>query len=380
MMIKWPCPQPQTLRYISPSLASEFVACQLKAAFSRDPHYRYLRRPSENAIAGVIAHAVYERVAKHDYCFPVGRDPESVLSKLWDEEVARASERFQRSWAPAIVPSPERWPNMARTRRTLIRSQVGRVVPGDRRVPTKADREQATRERASDRSPGSLPWVEQRLIDDETGIEGTPDRVERQEEGVWVLDLKSGWDQVEATTSQKQQLLVYAHLVDRKLGERPIRAAIDARRGRFSIRIDWDEVATEVRRLRKLRTEFNNGASSSSGVGWLARPAAETCRFCPYRPVCRASQAAVDHAWRLPLVVTGAVVSVEAIDDRVAVDLKVAYPSWLASTDMRIVDVVWRHPPAVGDLVSVSRVHLSSDMGTLTGAWNSLTAHLSQAD
>lgn len=380
MTIKWPCPQPQALRYISPSFASELDACRLKAAFSRDPDYRYLKRPSEYAIAGVIAHAVYERVAKHDYCLPIGSDPASVISELWDEEVARARDRFQRAWEPAAVPSPDQWPNMARTRRALIRSQVGRVAPRERPVSAKGGIEQTSRARPSTRSLGSLPWVEQRLVDDEMGIEGTPDRVERQEEGVWILDLKSGWDQGEATTSQKQQLLVYAHLVDRKLGERPIRAAIDARRGRFSIRIDWDEVATEVRRLRELRTEFNKDASSSSGVGWFARPAAETCRFCPYRPVCRASQAAVDHAWRLPLVVTGAVVSVEAIDDRVAVDLKVAYPSWLASTDVRIVDVVWRRPPSVGDLVSVTRVHLSSDMRTLTGAWNSLTAYLSQAE
>ena len=380
MTIKWPSPQPPSLRFISPSVASELDTCRLRAAFSRDPDFRFLRRLSQYAVAGVIAHAVYERVAKHDYDFPIGGDAASVLIALWDEEVARVRDQFQRSWEPAVVPAPNQWPNMARTRRALLRSQVSRVVPGDRPALTSAGNGQAKHGKASAPSPGSLPWVEQRLIDDERGIEGTPDRVERHEEGVWVLDLKSGWNQGEATSSQRQQLLVYAHLVGETLGERPTHAAIDARKGRFSIPLDWDEVTKEIERLTELRAEFNGSVSSKSRVDWLAEPAPENCRYCPYRPVCQASQVAIDQDWRLPLVVTGQVTSIQTIDHSVAVDLEVSYPAWLAGTNMRIVDVVWRRPPAAGNIVSVARVNLSNDMRTLIGAWNSVTAHLSSGE
>jgi len=369
--VVWPRPRPHAIAYISPSSAADVETCERRAAFARDPRFRTLKRVSLHAAAGMVAHSVYEHVAAGNYDCADGDDPVAVIDVLWSEATNRVQQILLASWAPAQVPQPDEWPNMARTRRTIMRSQTPRVSPGHaaRSPSPQAERRRLTSVNYS--VPAHpLPWIEQRLRDENLGIEGIPDRVERHPDGICILDLKSGWNQDEATDAQRRQLLAYAHLVAIACHERPTQAVIDARRGRFSFGLDWAEVTAQADHLADIRSTFN--AKVESGADLHASPSAENCRFCRFRLVCESSQEAISEEWRLPLVVTGLVDSVEALEGRIAVDLRITYPSWRVDTLARVVGVPWSAAPSIGDTVSITGLHSSSDGRTLNGSWNSL--------
>lgn len=375
--VVWPRPRPHAIAYISPSSAADVETCERRAAFARDPRFRMLKRVSLHAAAGMVAHSVYEHVAAGNYDCADGDDPVAVIDVLWSEATTRVQKILVASWAPAQVPQPDEWPNMARTRRTILRSQTPRVSPGHTAISPspQAERRRLTSDSGSvpDRP---LPWIEQRLRDENLGLEGTPDRVERHSDGIWVLDLKSGWNQEEATDTQRRQLLTYAHLVSIVCGERPTQAAIDARRGRFAFGLDWGEVTAQADHLADIRSTFN--AKVESGADLHASLSADNCRFCRFRLVCESSQEATSEEWRLPLVVTGLVNSVEDLEGRIAVDVQITYPSWRVDTLARVVGVPWSVAPSIGDTVSITGLHSSSDGRTLTGAWNSIGYVLSR--
>lgn len=251
--VPWPHPQPVPMTHVSPTAATDLEACSLKVGFARDPHFSNLRRLGDSAAVGIVAHAVYERVARGDYDFPSGEDAHAVLEGIWDQEVGRVKLRLDNAWSPAQVPEPGEWRNIARARRSIARSLVPRLIPGQRRSAPGLSCDARSSDSRVTTAATPLPWLERRLRDETMGIEGTPDRVERHGDGVWILDLKSGWEQEEATDVQRRQLFIYAHLVGVTLGERPTRVAIDSRKGRFPIPVDWPSVEAEARHLEQLR-------------------------------------------------------------------------------------------------------------------------------
>jgi RecB family exonuclease len=381
----WPTPRPKPIGHLSPSRAEDLRICPRRVAFARDRTFATFSRPGLNAAAGIVAHAVYERVATRDYDFPHHANAETVVGQLWEQETARVHGAFTAAWAPARVPAPDQWPNMARTRRAIIRTQRPLLVPGTSRPdtslatpapsPPMGEHSEDT-PRLQPRTPTSLPWTEQRLVDNELGIEGTPDRVERGDHGVLVLDLKSGWDQEHATAEQRRQLLVYIHLVRHVLGEWPAGAAIDSRRGRFPIDFDEDAVCTAVADLVKLREEFNDYITRN--VEPAAHPSADACRWCSYRIVCHDSQTTIAEGDRLPLVTTGTVATVHSQGERTVIDVDLVLPPWRAGHTVRVLDVTWSTTPEVGETLSLAGVHASSDGRSVVGAWNTQTFAHSQ--
>jgi RecB family exonuclease len=371
--VPWPTPRPEPITFLSPTRAGDLRTCPRRVAYIRDPAFRTLRRISEHALAGLVAHAVYERVATRDYTYPVDKDLAAVLDQLWSQETLLVFERFAHSWAPATVPDPEQWPHMARTRRAILRTQSDRLIPGTT-PPTRNGGESkgSAPTKSNSAGPlGPLPWIEQRLTDDVVGVEGTPDRVERGEGGVWVLDLKTGWEQDDATEHQRQQLLVYLHLVAKTLGEIPAGAAIDARRGRFPIESSATEIDAAVTEVAHLRADFNQ--TLNAGAVPPAYPSPEACRWCRYRLVCQPSAETITEDDCLPLISVGTVTHVDTVNDRTLIDLDVLFPSWRIGASARVIDVAWASPPGKGDVVALSGVHSSSDGRTLTGSWNTIT-------
>ena len=368
----WPIPRAKPITFLSPTRAHDLRTCPRKVAYMRDPAFKTLGRISKQALAGLVAHAVYERVALVDYTYPVNSNATEVLSQLWSQETLLVFERFARSWAPAMVPEPDQWPNMARTRRAILRTQYDRLIPGTTR-PTSSGVEgkgSATSQSNSAGLLGQLPWIEKRLTDDVAGVEGTPDRVERGEDGVWILDLKTGWEQDDASELQRQQLLVYLHLVARNLGESPVGAAIDARRGRFPIKSSATEIDAAVAEVAHLRADFNN--TVNAGAVPRANPSPETCRWCRYRLVCQPSAETITEDDHLPLISVGTVTNVDNAGGRDLIDFDVMFPAWRIGGSARVIDVPWASRPKRGDVVALSGVHSSSDGQTLTGSWSTI--------
>jgi hypothetical protein len=369
--VAWPRPRPHPMTYISPTAATDLEACSLKVGFARDPDFSSLRRLGDSAAVGIAAHAVYERVARGEYDYPEGEDARTILGKIWDQEVASVQRRLNDAWNPAQVPEPGEWRNIARARRSILRSQEPRLIPGHERVITGLPSEPRSTKLRLAAATSPLPWIERRLRDANLGIEGTPDRVERQVDGVWILDLKSGWDQDEATDVQRRQLFIYVHLVSAALGERPTHVAIDSRKGRFPLQVSWPSVETDAQRLAQLRSDFN--VALEAGAPKLeANPSAQNCRYCPFRLVCGPSQVTVSEEWRLPLVVTGNVRAVYEDQARTVIDLDILYPAWRSGVQARVIDVAWTTSPRMGDVLSIAGVGSTSDGRTLVGAWDTL--------
>ena len=376
----WPTPSPKPPELLSATLGEDLRACPRRVAFSMDPKFSSLKRMSQYAAPGIVAHSVYERVATGSYNYPPDADEKDVLEDIWAQEVDRTHERLALSWAPAVVPEPQMWPRMAQTRRSVFRSQNSLLKPSTiHQVASTSHSSQNSSSASthdgpqvdSSRKLDPLPWVEVELLDKELGLVGTPDRVERRRDGVWVLDLKSGWAQADPTDAQRRQLLLYVHLVEVNLGERPVGAAIDARKGLFPL--TWNETDVEilVEDMVKLGKTFAEDAKEGDEL--IANPAAETCRWCPYRAVCEPAAVALTEEDRLPLVVTGTVTGVGDVGGKQTVDFDIASPNWLPVPSARVIDVAWGSLPDVGDWIAMSNIHVSGDGRTLSGSWDTRT-------
>lgn len=265
-----PVPHAAPLTRVSPTSASDLLACGLRAAFSRDPVLRVWRRPSTYSLLGTVAHAVIEAAFKRaDW----EDDPEAAraqISALWDEQVNRAAGTLIKAWAPSAPPRPELWPGYQLTRSRTIRRAV-RLV---------SSRERAT----GPHQPGT--GVEVELEDATSGLSGRVDRIERHGSATRVVDLKTGLHQGEPTEEQHRQLLLYAVLVRQETGEWPSEIAIeDASGGQISMPLEVAEAEATAKEVAEAVRAFNE-LNGTGHIVEAARPTAERCRWCAFRVVC----------------------------------------------------------------------------------------------
>lgn len=162
MVLELPQPEPSPLQWMSPTLASDLLACAYRVGWRRDPRFKALRRPSVWSELGVVAHAVIEDVGKGLFDgLGSAEEARNSIEAAWNEHLSAAERDLSHAWAPAIPPPPEEWPGYhlirARTIRRALRT-FGEAV--------------------SSRATRSAVDVEHELQDPKTGLSGRPDRVE----------------------------------------------------------------------------------------------------------------------------------------------------------------------------------------------------------
>lgn len=267
---EFPGPRPTLISGVSPSLANQLLACELRVAFSRDPGFKNLRRPSTHSLLGQVAHAVTESAFRWS---GARDDPDLVraaVEELWNDEVVRASAALSRAWAPASPPAPAEWPGYQLTRARTVRRAARLVCASGL---SKA---------------GGLPTtdVEIELTDPETGLFGRADRIERRGASTRIVDLKTGLRQAEPTEDQTRQLLLYSVLVHRSTGEWPTEVAIeDASGARSTIVLDAVTAEEALAEVMSAVDAFNEHVANEDIVE-RAEPTADRCRWCPFRVVC----------------------------------------------------------------------------------------------
>ena len=121
---------------------------------------------------------------------------------------------------------------------------------------------------------------EEEIWDHDRLLSGVPDIVALSADTAAVIDLKSGaMVRDELTPWMVFQLTIYAHLVHLNYGQFPKRTAVfSLGRGYMPAVIDDDAVKTAL-----VEVEIARRADRS-----IARPAPETCRYCPRRFDCEA--------------------------------------------------------------------------------------------
>lgn len=270
---------------LSPTSVNDLMTCGYRLAWRRDERAGFLRRPTPWTELGVIAHSVLED-AGHGLVASAATIDEARhrAETAWNTHVSISVERLKKAWYPADPPRPEEWPGYHLTRARTIRQVVRRERSDASAVP------------ASGRNRVAY---ERRIVDKHERLVGRPDRIERSETELRIVDLKTGLGQRDPTDAQVRQLLLYCHLVKVQHGRLPTQIVIEDASGRRWDRpvssLDVDTVLDEMRaaRERYIEAERMGGPHLES----LAEPAAETCRWCSYRSVCRPYWSSLEQAW-----------------------------------------------------------------------------------
>lgn len=325
----FPGPDPKPISGISPSLANQLLACQLRVGFSRDADFKGLRRPSTYSLLGEVAHAVTESAFRWSGPRDSPDLVRAAIEELWDEEVVRASATLSSAWAPASPPPPAEWPGYQLTRARTVRRAT-------RQVSTSGPPKSGT--------PGGTD-VEIELTDPETGLFGRADRIERRGGSTRVVDLKTGLRQAEPTEDQTRQLLLYAVLAHRSTGEWPAELAIeDASGAQSSIVLESDVAESALSEVMAAVGAFNEHIEAKDLVD-RAEPTADRCRWCAFRVACGPYWEALHSDWGHRSALGGVVASDESAMAGFAL-LQVESPVDLAGTVLHISALA--SPPAEG--------------------------------
>lgn len=270
---------------MSPSALTTFNVCQLRLAFQRDAETRVWSRRSTTAALGTVAHRLTELTLSGAAPPPPQR--RAWLIEQWEALLHTEWVGIQEEWPGRTVEAPKHWRGEAATRVRLIRRLQGldvktRALPAGA-VPSTGGGHSSLPTGSVDARPPALPWIERKLYDEVRGLFGQPDRVEEVDGILRVVDLKSGVRQEEMTTTQLQQLLLYAHLVEVSAGRLPEQVVVQDVKGNEQVRpASAAAVAAVVEEAVSARDRFNSLASS----GLPASPSPEACGFCPFRVVC----------------------------------------------------------------------------------------------
>jgi RecB family exonuclease len=310
------------LARFSPTTVNSLTECPYRVVLERRDSS--LRRPNLFSALGNVAHSMNERAWKGSFDIVSTASMRGALQAAWDELVALEAERLAQAVAPATPPGSSQWPGIALTRSRTIR-RLGRLI-----------------ESRLQRGVGeNLGWVaaEREFVDSESALYGRVDRLEKHDGHLRVVDLKSGTAQRDVKPAQRRQLLLYALLVHKSLGEWPAEVVIESASGEETvIPVEPDEAEREladaVRRVDVYNSALRSG--SEEAVLQMATPSPEACRYCSARVVCDPYWDALATTWPYQGAVRGEVVAVRSSEAGRSIDIRVSHPRELAGTTAQL--------------------------------------------
>jgi len=255
----------------SPSSLNVLRICHLRSAYSTDKDFSSkFRRGNTYSSMGIASHKLSEKVWKNQFRDVDDSEIEAKISEEWASLIEEEFKRLTSVWFPAKVPLPRDWPYFALT-------QVRSVTRASSEV----------RRRLANGGNGSVGSVriEQKIVDPENGLQGTPDRVVITNDGFYVLDLKTGHAVSEFSENYRRQLLIYAHLVSLTTSL-PLLGIGLISAGGDTIWEDTDQSDVE-QVIDDVKSEIASFTAEVQSGQIKAVPTPQNCRFCPYKPVCK---------------------------------------------------------------------------------------------
>jgi len=266
---------------ISPSLGEDLRACGLRVAFRLDRRFNEFRKLRPASALGLVSHELAEAVARGH----LNEIPDAELSKAlaaeWERRIAEKATRLASQWPLGAVPPPGRWPGYQLTRVRLLR-----------RLSEEARRR---RLRGTGFSVKPEAWLEAPGL----ALVGRVDRIERSNEDVELVDLKSGWSvEDEIRPVHRRQLLLYAYLWQTLSGKWPTRVSIQRLDGlRSTLHVDPREAVEVATDLLARLADYNRRVAGGESPEALASPSADTCTHCDYRATCLPFFRTLDESW-----------------------------------------------------------------------------------
>ncbi len=344
-------PQPTPLEYITPTQLVEGDACLWRLGFSRDPAVSTLNRSSPASALGSVAHEVMSKIGQS-----------TNFDSVWDEAVGSVQSALTRDWAPAAVPSPESWPGWSltkvRTRKSWERSSATHDAHAVHHRGGAGDR----------RSERPLPWRERWLRHPHLPLAGRPDLVERVQDEVWLVDLKTGLNQGDPTQAQRKQLLFYCALIEATLGELPAYATVETTRNqRFSFAVEPWEVQGVVDEalglLERVNTEAAEGLNESQ-----AAPSPASCSWCAFRAACRPFFESYDETWPIPHALLFRIESVSDSKHGHSVEGSVLLPHWRTNEPVHLLGLPFKDPPGESEIWAAA--NFAGRASSAVAGWN----------
>ncbi len=310
-----------------------------------------LDRSSPASALGLVAHEVMKR-------FGQSNDFESI----WDAAVFRAQSKLAKDWEPSTVPSPENWPGWSLTKVRMRKLWERNSTPLE---PYAAHPGYAVSGRPL---AARLPWRERWLRHPHLPLAGKPDLVERVQDNLWVVDLKTGLRQGAPTSAQRRQLLFYCALVEATLGQLPSYAAVETTRNqRHSFAVETSEVQRVVGEGIGLLTSINTQAAEGLNES-LAAPSPESCGWCAFRPACRPFFEAYDETWPIAHVLLFRVESVSDSNHGYSVEASVLLPHWRSGEHVHLLGLPFDRTPADGEFWAAA--NFAGRASSAVAAWN----------
>ncbi len=265
-----PLPKLQPITKLSPTMLATLKQCPLRAGL-RQAKAQQTTRSSTAALLGTIVHRVLEKARK------INSESENLRTQaetMWDKTVVEMEKELQASLLDRCLLPITKWKRYFLSReRTLRRCEEIASKRGT----------YETQVVASERKFSSIT----------DGFTGKPDLILRRENGLVIIDYKSGElpddleDREGKIESWRQQILFYASIVKEEFEEWPVGGEIRLlNTDVIPISIDPTKAEIVLKEAQTLKEEFNANIEAGVPPSGLAQYSIDNCRFCEFKGTC----------------------------------------------------------------------------------------------
>lgn len=332
-------------RYWDPSSLNRLMSCSRQFSYAADPNLAWLRTSNTFASLGTAAHQLTKMTWRGVFNSVSDDSLKPALDSEWLRLVVEQHQLLSNQWLGREVPQPQDWPYFSMTQAKTVRRL---------RAEIRNHRERS----GAELSRGDGPLVEGELVDESINLRGVPDRVVFVEDGFYVFDIKTGHSISSIEGPYRRQLLLYAHLVAKTTGRRPLKIAI-VKAGGETIWEDIDE-SHVARCVEEVIVEVGNFVSGGR-IG-AASPSPSVCRFCEFKVVCRGFWEDSRHEWD---DLRGVVGEVTSRVDAATFQVRQKFPIEGSGRVVAVSNVPDNTP--IGNLVAIVDGYLKD--GVLRGSW-----------
>ena len=265
-----PLPKLQPIMNLSPTMFATLKKCQLQAGL-RNARAQQTTRSSTAALLGTISHRVLEnaRFINRD-----NKDLRTQAEAMWDKTAGEVEEQLRTSPLDKHLLPINKW-----RRYYLLRERT------IRRCEEIASSQMISENQviASERKFDSVKY----------GFTGKPDLILRQDDGLVIIDYKSGElpdeseDRQEKIAMWQQQVLFYAAIIKEELGEWPVDGEIRLLNNEIvPIQIDQQKAEALIEETQAVKTDYNEKIAAGVSHLELAQYSEDNCIFCEYKGNC----------------------------------------------------------------------------------------------
>ena len=265
-----PLPKLQPITKLSPTMFATLKKCQLRAGL-RNARAQQTTTSSTAALLGTISHRVLENARFFN------RDDDDLQTQagvMWDKTADEVAEQLRNSPLDRYLLPMNRWKRYyllrARTIRRCEEIASSQMISENQIV-------------ASERKFDSVKY----------GFTGKPDLILRREDGLVIIDYKSGElpdeseDRDEKIAMWQQQVLFYAAIIKEELGEWPVDGEIRLLNNEIiPIEIDQQKAEALIEETQAVKAHYNEKIAAGVSHSELAQYSEDNCIFCEYKGTC----------------------------------------------------------------------------------------------